>query len=144
MSTPTPERKQHSMTGSKYFLSIHNMTRSQQTAFAFGDLTEITFIARRRIAEMNGGSDAMSVRLVEISADEIGSLTDDNEPTIVKREVTTFEGDADTAALVLKRRLAAERKQQSEQESEQLSEPTALGNFDRADMAGEQDAAQRD
>ncbi len=112
------------MTGSKYFLSVHNMTLSRQTAFAFGDLTEVTFIARRRIAEMNGGSDSMRVQLIEIEISEIGSLTGDNTPPVdvVKREVTVFEGDADTAALVLKRRLAAERKQQSEQESEQLSE----------------------
>ncbi len=121
MSTPTPERKQHSMQGSQYFLDIYNSSAGQQTAFAFGDLAEVTFIARRRIAEMNGKGDTMRVKLVEIEDGEIGTLFyDDTEMrrAAVKREVTVFEGDADTAALVLKRRLAAEKKQQSELESQ--------------------------
>ncbi len=92
---------------------------------------------------MTSGTDTVRVKLIEIDAEEIGTLDEDNSPAsvAVRREVTVFEGDADTAALVLKRRLAAERKQQSEQTPEQPSELTALGDFDDADMAGEQEAA---
>ncbi len=101
---------------SQYFLDIYNSSAAKQTAFAFGDLAEVTFIARRRIAEMNGKGDTMRVKLVEIEPGEIGTVEDNNSvpDQYVKREVTVFEGDADTAALVLKRRLAAEKKQQQD------------------------------
>ncbi len=102
------------MQGSQYFLDIYNSSAARQTAFAFGDLAEVTFIARRRIAEMNGKGDTMRVRLVEIEPDEIGSLDDDNGPRSYVREVAVFEGDADTAAQALKRKLAAEKKQQQD------------------------------
>ncbi len=123
MSAPAPERKQHSMgsqdKSSQYFLDIYNSSAAKQTAFAFGDLAEITFIARRRIAEMNGKGDTMRVKLVEIEPGEIGSFgkfedLDAESGPIVKREVAVFEGDADTAAQALKRKLAAEKKQQQE------------------------------
>lgn len=102
-----------------YFLYTGN--EHATTAFAFGDLEEISYIARRRIAEMNGKDGQITVKLLELkSAAVLGDLAERDteyrfEPPAdnVKREVTAFTGDQDTAALVLKRRLAAERSQQS-------------------------------
>ena len=110
-----------------YFLYTGN--EHATTAFAFGDLEEISYIARRRIAEMNGKDGQVTVRLLELkSAAVLGELDYENrqeQPPAanVKREVTAFTGDQDTAALVLKRRLAAERAEAKAEAPEQPSEP---------------------
>jgi hypothetical protein len=104
---------------STYFLNITNEEPAERTeAFAFGDLTEVSFIARRRIVDMVGSAEQYSVTLVEITPDNIGVLDNANQVpgTGVKRTVTSFQGDGDTAAVVLKRKLAAERKQQAANE----------------------------
>lgn len=94
-----------------YFLYTGN--EHATTAFAFGDLEEISYIARRRIAEMNGKQGNVTVKLLELkSAVGLGNLDEETgapHAHAIKREVTAFTGDQDTAALVLKRRLAAER-----------------------------------
>lgn len=98
-----------------YFLYIGNTDRA--TAFAFGDLDEINYIGRRHVKALEGGTQIVTVKLLELkSANFLGTLDHEtNEPheSAVKREVTAFTGDADTAALVLKRRLAAERAEQA-------------------------------
>lgn len=111
---------------SVYFLYTGN--EHATTAFAFGDLDEISYIARRRIAEMNGKDGQVTVKLLELkSASHLGDLADDNVPPsdAIKREVTVFTGDQDTAALVLKRRLAAERAEAKAAEPEKPSDPQA-------------------
>lgn len=99
-----------------YFLYTGN--EHATTAFAFGDLEEISYIARRRIAEMNGKDGQVTVKLLELKSaayfahlEERGENGEQSVPPTdaIKREVTAFTGDQDTAALVLKRRLAAER-----------------------------------
>ncbi len=109
-----------------YFLYTGN--EHATTAFAFGDLEEISYIARRRIAEMNGKQGNVTVKLLELkSAADFGHLNEYDAPATdaIKREVTAFTGDQDTAALVLKRRLAAERAEARNGEPEQPSEPQA-------------------
>lgn len=91
---------------STYFLRI--VQDSAPIAFAYGDLDEISYIARRRIKVLDGSTETFSIRLIETSAGDIGQ----SEPSTV-REVTAFTGDGDTAALVLKRKLAAERAEQA-------------------------------
>lgn len=91
--------------GSKYFLHIESdYTDGDVLAHSFGDLDEISYLAKRRIKELTGSSDRVSVKLVEV--DSFGDAASG------KREVTSFTGDADTAAVVLKRKLAAERAEQ--------------------------------
>lgn len=109
-----------------YFLYTGN--ENQTTAFAFGDLEEISYIARRRIAEMNGKDGQVTVKLLELkSTSDLGHLNEYDAPATdaVRREVTAFTGDQDTAALVLKRRLAAERAEAKAAEPEKPSDPQA-------------------
>jgi hypothetical protein len=101
---------------STYFLEIDNRGQSKIEAFAYGDFAEVNFIARRRIAAMTGSTEDYAVTLVEVESDKVGALDGDNQPFdgTVKRTVTAFQGDGDTAAVVLKRKLAAERKEQEQ------------------------------
>lgn len=95
------------MGSSTYFLSISRDSDGEPLALAYGDLAEVTYLAKRQIKELTGSSDSVSVRLVETEA--IGQLDEDSEPTDVKRTVTSFTGEGDDAAALLKRKLARER-----------------------------------
>lgn len=111
---------------SKYFLSITKTSGEQgaeHLAFAYGDLEEVNFIARRQLQGLIGSEEKFVVYLVETDAASVGAIGDDSLPqsATVQREVTSFAGDGDTAAVVLKRKLAAERKQAAD--AAQSTEP---------------------
>jgi len=114
---------------STYFLRIAkqdgNGDPSTPLAFAYGDLDEITYIARRRIKTLTGSTETYSIRLIETYDDTIGQPAPD-----ATREITAFTGDGDTAALVLKRKLAAERAEQAN------GKPADEVHRDQADVAG--------
>jgi len=97
---------------STYFLRIakHSGTDNPDAplAFAYGDLDEISYIARRRIKTLDGSAGTFTIRLIETHDDAVGQPAPD-----AVREVTAFTGEGDTAALVLKRKLAAERAEQA-------------------------------
>jgi bifunctional ADP-heptose synthase (sugar kinase/adenylyltransferase) len=130
---------------STYFLDIHNESQGRTTAFAYGKLAEISLIGKNRVAEMKDSTDRFVVAFVEITQDGVAILDDNNDPHVnaVKREVTMYTGDGATAALVLKAKLAAERKQQQDAQLAETPEDSAEivdSNLQNAGRAGlEQD-----
>jgi len=96
------------MSDSMYLLRITSAETEQITSLAYGNLAEITFIAKRQIKELTGSSDQYVVRFVEV--EYVGQDAESNG----KRTVTQLAADGDTVAAVLKRKLAAEKRQQSE------------------------------
>lgn len=119
------------MGDSTYFLTIEDESANggdgQTIAFAYGDLTEVSFIAKRRIKQMEAaGANTFSVRFAELTdASALGLLSETDgslEPDGVRRDVTSFTGDGGTAAIVLKRKLAQEK-------AEQAASPVAQGGM---------------
>lgn len=92
-----------------YFLSIED--NGDTVVLAYGDLDEINFIGRRRAAALALSAHEFTVRLADVGRIDGGQGARADIPADIKRVITEFSGDGDTAAVVLKRKLAAERRQ---------------------------------
>lgn len=89
-----------------YFLKVANADTEELTALAYGNLAEIAAVAKRQIKELSGSSETYLVRLTEVAY--IG--VPDGEQ---KRTLTSLSAEGDAVAFLLKRKLAAEKKEQA-------------------------------
>jgi CMP-2-keto-3-deoxyoctulosonic acid synthetase len=89
---------------SKYLVTIAAVESDEYVTFAYGDFAVMNFAAKAGLKEIDGKSGDFSARVVEVEA--IG--TEDE-----KRTVVSVQGDAETVAVVLKKKVARERKEQN-------------------------------
>lgn len=96
-------------TDSTYFLVITEATGTEDFeagdtyACVYGDLDEISYIFKRALKKLTDGQE-YTARFVEtygVNGEE-------------RRQVTSLTGDAELIGFVLKRKIAAEKKQQSD------------------------------
>jgi hypothetical protein len=92
------------MNGSTYFLQVADFGSGEILAYVHGDLDVIGYVGKRAIKAIQDDRQ-YAIQLAETQ--QIGPGQD------FKRTVTEFTGDGDIAATVLKKKLAAERAQQS-------------------------------
>jgi hypothetical protein len=110
---------------STYFLKLAKADTEELLALAYGNLAEVSFVAKRHIKELANTEGEYLLRFTEVS--RVGGV-DGSADTV--RVVTSISADGDTVSNALKRKLAAEKKQAD-----------ALP-ADRADEAGEGAAAE--
>ena len=102
------------MSGSTYFLKIADAETEHLRALAYGNLAEVSFVAKRHIKELNGSDQPILLRFTEVTFVGAPDGTGDT-----KRVITSIAADGDTVAGALKRKLAAEKRQQGEADPDQ-------------------------
>lgn len=108
----------------KYLVTISDVSTDEYVAFAYGDFATMNFATKRALAAIKDATGDFSGRIVEVEA--IG--TEDE-----KRTVVSVTGDVETVAVVMKRKIARERKEQSEPETADAASDApadALGETD--------------
>lgn len=86
----------------KYLVTISEVENDEYVAFAYGTFPVANFATKDALKEINGKPGDFSAKIVEVEA--IG--TEDE-----KRTVVSVTGDAETVAVVVKKKMANERKQ---------------------------------
>jgi CMP-2-keto-3-deoxyoctulosonic acid synthetase len=86
----------------KYLVTIEDVDADESVTLAYGSFPVVNFAAKAGMKEIDGKTGTFSGRVVEV--EQVG----DDTP---KREVVSVQGDAETVAIVLKRKIANERKQ---------------------------------
>ncbi len=86
----------------KYLVTISEVDADEYVAFAYGTFPVANFATKDALKEINGKAGDFSAKIVEVEA--IG--TEDE-----KRTVVSVTGDAETVAVVVKKKMANERKQ---------------------------------
>jgi len=92
------------MSNSKYLVTVSAVESDEYVAFAYGDFAVMNFASKSALAAIKDAAGDFSARIVEVEA--IG--TEDE-----KRTVVSVQGDAETVAVVVKKKIARERKEQN-------------------------------
>jgi hypothetical protein len=94
----------------KYFLEVRDEERGRELlAFAYGDVTEINFLARRQVAELAGKSGgSYSFRLLQVSY--VGQDIESDDAVKLGAAI----GDGETVAGALKAKLLKLKKSTAE------------------------------
>jgi hypothetical protein len=85
-----------------YFLTIADDTNDVFVSQAYGEFPEINFVAKAGLKRIAGKDGEFRARIVEV--ENIGSEDE-------KRTVVSVTGDAETVTVVVKKKIANERKQ---------------------------------
>lgn len=85
-----------------YFVTIANVDTDEFVTFAYGEFPTMNFAAKAGLAKINGADGEFSAKVVEV--ENYGA--DDS-----KRSVVSVTGDAETVTVVVKKKIANERKQ---------------------------------
>jgi hypothetical protein len=101
---------------STYFVTIANVETDEFVTFAYGDFKVMNFAAKAGLAAIAGADGDFSAKVVEVES--IGS--DES-----KRSVVSVQGDAETVTVVLKKKIANERKQYAAETGETPAETDA-------------------
>lgn len=80
-----------------YLLTIENVSDEKLTAYSYGDVDLIAYVARKALADATGD---VSARITEV--DEFGGKE--------TRVVTSVSGDSETVGYVVRKKLGQERK----------------------------------
>lgn len=87
---------------STYLVTIDDVDGDEAVTFAYGQFPLMNFAAKAGLKEIADKTGTFSARVVEV--EQVG--TDE-----AKRTVVSVQGDAETVAVVVKRKIANERKQ---------------------------------
>lgn len=85
-----------------YFLTIADVENDEFVSQAYGEFPEMNFVAKAGLKRIAGKTGDFSARIVEV--ERVGDED-------AKRTVTSITGDAETVAVVVKKKIATERKQ---------------------------------
>jgi hypothetical protein len=85
-----------------YLVTIANVETDEFVAFAYGEFPTMNFAAKAGLAKIKDADGEFSAKVVEV--ENYG--TDE-----AKRSVVSVSGDAETVTVVLKKKIANERKQ---------------------------------
>lgn len=89
-----------------YLITIADETNDSFVAHGYGDFSAMRFLAKSGLAAIDGKDGDFRARVVEV--EEIGV-----EPADNARVVCSVGGDAETVAVVLKKKIATERKREN-------------------------------
>ncbi len=89
---------------SKYLVTLASVEKDEFVTYAYGDFKVMNFAAKAGLAEIANESGDFSARIVEV--ENVGSPDE-------KRTVVSVQGDAETVAVVVKKKIARERKEQT-------------------------------
>jgi hypothetical protein len=107
ISRSLAKRKRPTM-DSKYLITVQNVETGEYVANAYGSFGVMNFAAKDALKSIKDASDDFAARVVEVEA--IG--TEDE-----KRSVVSVQGDWETVTVVLKKKLARERKEQNPEDA---------------------------
>lgn len=85
-----------------YLATLSNVETDEFVTFAYGEFPTMKFAVTAGLKKIDGATGDYSARIVEV--ENIGEQDE-------KRTVTSITGDAETVAVVVKRKVASERKQ---------------------------------
>jgi len=88
-----------------YFLKVAKADTEELTALAYGNLAEVTSVAKRQIRELAGSSDEYLLRFVQVEF-----IGQPDGAVSGQRTISSIAADGDTISAALKRKLAAEKR----------------------------------
>jgi hypothetical protein len=96
-----------------YLATVANVETDEFVTFAYGDFKVMNFAVKSGLAAIAGKDGDFSAKVIEV--ENVGSED-------AKRSVVSVQGDAETVTVVLKKKIANERKQYAAETGETPAE----------------------